>query len=95
MMGLEIPSSAEWASKCRSDGDFCLAARYWNGGINLDIGDRRLSLQISEGKAVDGEPGDSALTFKASEDFWSKMLLPIPPRFHNEMFAAWFRQEYY
>ena len=88
LMGLEIPSSADWAMKCCSDGEFCLAARYWSGGINLEIGDRRLSIQIDEGKAMEGESAEGALTFKAPEEFWSKMLSPIPPRFYNEMFAS-------
>ena len=48
-MGLDIPSSSDWAIKCRNDGEFCLAARYWNGGINLEIGHQRISIQVNEG----------------------------------------------
>ena len=87
-MGLDIPSSSDWAIKCQNDGEFCLAARYWNGGINLEIGDQRISIQVNEGSVADGEALQGALTFKGSEDFWSKMLSPIPPRFFNEMFAS-------
>ena len=87
-MGLDIPSSSDWAIKCQNDGEFCLAARYWNGGINLEIGDQRISIQVSEGSVADGEALQGALTFKGSEDFWSKMLSPTPPRFFNEMFAS-------
>ena len=54
-MGLDIPSSSDWAIKCQNDGEFCLAARYWNGGINLEIGDQRISIQVNEGSVADGE----------------------------------------
>ena len=85
---MDIPSSSDWAIKCQNDGEFCLAARYWNGGINLEIGDQRISIQVNEGSVADGEALQGALTFKGSEDFWAKMLSPIPPRFFNEMFAS-------
>jgi len=87
-MGFEIPNSADWAVKCQNDGEFCLAARYWNGGINLEIGGQRISIQVNEGAVAKGEASEGALTFKGSEDFWAKMLSPIPPRFYNEMFAS-------
>ena len=87
-MLVKIPSSEEWAKKCRDDGEFCLAARYWSGGINLEIDGRSLSIRVNEGSALPGAADSNMLSFKGTEEFWSKMLAALPPRFHNELFAS-------
>ena len=42
-MNTELPEAIAWAALCRDDGEFMLAARHWNGGISISVGERELS----------------------------------------------------
>jgi len=77
-MSLNLPSSEEWTQRCASDGEFMLAARNWNGGITLSVGDTQLEVSVS-----DGQPGNSAATanviaFSGDEAVWEKILAQVP-----------------
>jgi pimeloyl-ACP methyl ester carboxylesterase len=86
--------SATWTSetlraRCAADGEFGVAARFWNGGLRLEIGERRLSLGVADGAATDAEPIDGApgvITLAGPEDVWAQLLAARPPRFANDIF---------
>lgn len=80
--------SADWAEKCRLDGEFLLNARHWQGGLQLAIGDQVLNLSVKDGQVSDQEPEGDVLTYQASEPVWSKLLGSSPPRFHTDVFAV-------
>ena len=63
-MSLDIPTSEERSRRCAEDGEFMLAARKWNGGVALEIGDRQLQVAVADGK-----PGASEIDKKGSISF--------------------------
>ena len=91
-MGVALPGGAEWAQRCEQDGEFALAARHWNGGVALVIGERRLELVVAEGKPETSGalPADAPGVFElhAEESVWERMLAGPPPRFHTDLMAA-------
>ncbi len=100
-MVVALPEASHWAQLCASDGEFQLAARYWNGGVALRVGDQQLSLWVRDGvpetSATQTEKGDVAAThnenpgwvsLQGDADFWSRMLAGPPPRFHTDLLAA-------
>jgi len=87
-MTLQLPNEDEWAKACASDGEFRLAARHWNGGVRLQIGDESIAIKAVDGVISAGSTAQGMLDFKGSETVWQKLLAPVPPRFHNEVTAA-------
>ena len=53
---MQLLSSEEWAQKCNADGEFSIAARYWQGGLKLRVGGQILALTLNSGIAQAGEP---------------------------------------
>lgn len=88
-MTISLPTSDKWASKCADDGEFLLAARHWDGGLELDVAGTRLALSVSE-KGITGEAptGDRVLRFSGPVDLWQRLLAPVPPRFYTDTMAA-------
>ena len=88
-MTLNLPTASQWAEICASDGEFTLAARHWNGGLKLTIGDGELALPCAEGKVCPGDdlPSDGVIEFAGSEDTWAKVLAAVPERFYNDLMA--------
>jgi len=86
-MGIELPSSADWAAACRSDGEFKLAARHWDGGIRLVIGERALDLALRDGIPSAGVADHGVIEFAGTEAVWQQVLEATPPRFHNDVMA--------
>lgn len=81
-------SSAAWAARCRADGEFRLAARYWCGGLVLEMGERTLALTATDGVVAAGRPTTGEiLTYRADAAVWERMLAPLPERFHNDLAA--------
>ncbi len=91
-MTLELPSSADWAQRCAEDGEFQLAARHWNGGLKLGIGEQTLSLRLTNGAASDGASqaldGQGVIEIKGPLELWERLLAPAPERFYTDLFAA-------
>lgn len=87
-MALDLPTSEEWIRRCAADGEFMLAARNWNGGVALDIGDNTLAVSV-----VDGKPGadeinaEGLIGFSGDEVVWEEVLAQVPKRFHNDLMA--------
>ena len=86
--------SETWTSetlwtRCAADGEFRIAARFWSGGLRLEIGGRRLWLGVADGEPTDAEPKDGApgvITLAGPEDIWAQLLAARPPRFANDIF---------
>ncbi len=86
-MTLELPVAQDWADACASDGEFRLAARHWNGGLNLNVGETTLSLRLDDGEVTAGVAEDGVIEFSAEESVWAKFFAETPPRFHNDVMA--------
>ncbi len=87
-MLMAIPDGIEWAQRCARDGEFMLAARHWNGGLVLDIGDSELALSLHKGEpSAAACAGAGVVRYKAPVSVWEKMLAKVPERFHNDLTA--------
>jgi pimeloyl-ACP methyl ester carboxylesterase len=85
-----VITSEELATRCREDPEFRRAARYWNGGLRLDIGDVALAVWIRDGEPS-AEPLDDAsglVAIGGPSDLWDLVLADIPPRFCNDVLPA-------
>ena len=87
-MSVERPTAQQWAKSCAEDGEFMLAARYWDGGLRLVIGAQTLELSVRSG-APDPEADLSGGVIELSADpsVWEKILAAVPERFHNDVMA--------
>ena len=78
-MSLQLPTTKQWAQRCTNDGEFMLAARYWNGGLTLVIGEQEHTLPVSAGKPdANANPQDGVIKLEADEAVWDKRLAPVP-----------------
>ena len=53
---MQLLSNEEWAQKCNADGEFSIAARDWQGGLKLRVGEQTIALTLMSGIAQAGEP---------------------------------------
>jgi pimeloyl-ACP methyl ester carboxylesterase len=85
-----LPSSEKLAAACASDGEFAMAARYWNGGLRLLVDGHVTAVQIKDGKPIAGDPGagPGVVTLSADPEIWGQMLAAVPPRFLNDISSA-------
>jgi pimeloyl-ACP methyl ester carboxylesterase len=89
-----MPVSEAWTSKalataCAGDGEFGLAARFWIGGLRLEIGGDVAAITVADGRPRAGDPGRGAagvVTLTADPAVWAKLLAARPPRFYNDIF---------
>lgn len=93
-MELTLPTSDALAESCAADGEFAMAARYWNGGLRLliDHGDdtTEIGYTVVDGQVHPGPPseGDGVVTLAGDGELWERMLRAVPPRFFNDVSAA-------
>lgn len=80
-----LPSSADAAMRCSSDGEFLLHARHWTGGYRVHIGDHVLGLTVKDGVPVEGVPerGAGVIELSGDREVWEPMLRTVPPRIAN------------
>lgn len=78
------------AQRCAADGEFRLAARYWNGRLRLDLPGGSLGLVFENGASAAGPwaDGPGSLALRAPADVWDKLLMPIPPPMFNDIVPA-------
>ena len=72
------------AAACAGDGEFRIAARFWTGGLRLEIGDALAAVTLTNGAVAAGDPGGDAagvITLTAAAPLWDKLLSARPPRF--------------
>src|SRR5690242_8974710 len=83
-------TTSEFAARCAADGEFRLAARHWDGGLRLIIGDEPLAMTLIGGEPKAGDPGDgpAVITLAGPAELWEQMLLATPPRFTNDVSPA-------
>ena len=83
-----LPTDEGWAALCQDDGEFMLAARHWNGGLRLRVGNRELNLRVISGQpGATAAPADGVMEFSADTSVWKKVLAATPPRFNNDLMA--------
>ena len=86
---MELLDDKQWAQRCRQDGEFMLAARHWQGGLCLHIGEQRIGLTLNDGQPQGGvtEALDGVLSFTGAQSTWEKVLAVQPERFHHDLMA--------
>jgi len=87
-MGVALPTSEEWVQRCEQDGEFMLAARHWNGGLQISVDGSALRLPVRNGEPVATEDDTGQMIeFSGSEATWEKVLAAVPERFNNDLMA--------
>ena len=87
-MSGERPTTQQWAKSCAEDGEFMLAARYWDGGLRLVIGAQTLELSVRSGvPEPDEDLSGGVIELAAEPSVWEKILTAVPERFHNDVMA--------
>jgi len=88
-MSLSLPTAEQWAAACAADGEFQQAARHWDGGLRLQIGDSQLEIALEAGQVRAGASAraEGVITYRGAEEVWTKVLAEIPQRFHNDLMA--------
>ncbi len=87
-MTAELPTAKQWAKSCAEDGEFMLAARYWDGGLRLVIGEQPLELSVRSGNPdPHANLRGGVIEFAADPSVWEKILAAVPERFHNDVMA--------
>jgi hypothetical protein len=75
-----------------SDGEFAIAARFWDGDLLLVSGDDAVRIELTGGRianAASAAKDDSAqIRVIGPSDGWTKLLQPLPPAFYQDLFAA-------
>lgn len=87
-MSVERPTAQQWAKRCAEDGEFMLAARYWEGGLRLVMGAQTLELSVKSGTPdADADLSGGVIELCANPSVWDKILAAVPERFHNDVMA--------
>ena len=78
-----FPTADQLASACNADGEFRLAARFWNGRLRLVAGEHVVDLALDNGVANvrAGEGKSGIIELAAPGDLWEPLLSPVPPGF--------------
>ncbi|MGE5596852.1 MAG: hypothetical protein ACM3S1_12575 [Hyphomicrobiales bacterium] len=90
---MSAPTTAErrLAARAAADGEFRLAARYWDGSLVIDLDGRELAFTIADGRISAGRSGTAMgrdFRLSAPRDVWEKVLAPVPPPFFNDILPA-------
>ncbi len=94
-MTVTLPTEA-LKDALNGDYEFLHAARYWDAGIRITVGDHHYFLKIVGGR-VDRfdvewdifDPYD--ISIGGPEEGWGLMLQPVPPPFYHDFFGVFFR----
>ena len=81
-------TSENLAALCAADGEFRLAARFWNGGMRLRLGETLLGVTLANGAPHAGDPGwqgAGVIDLAAPQEAWDALLAATPPRFTNDI----------
>ncbi|MEM7078994.1 MAG: alpha/beta hydrolase [Pseudomonadota bacterium] len=82
-------NNAQWAARCAADGEFTMAARHWDGGLTVTVGDTQLGLTLRDGAVSAGvnDAQSGVVTYSGAADVWQRLLQQVPERFHNDLVA--------
>jgi pimeloyl-ACP methyl ester carboxylesterase len=89
MSASEAWTSEALAAACAGDGEFRIAARFWTGGLRLEIGEAVAAVSLANGAVGAGDPGRDApgvITLSGEPAVWAQLLAARPPRFYNDIF---------
>lgn len=83
-------TSNELTDRCLADGEFMMAARYWTGGLRLEIGSETVGFVMTEGEPKPVLPAEGAgvITLAATEDLWATITKPVPPPYLHDITSA-------
>jgi len=85
----------ELKQRLHQDGEFRVAARFWNATLRLDMGEASHRLRFEDGSLVDVSPcsADTAcdVFVTASEAEWHELLAPVPRPYYQDLFGAQFQ----
>ncbi|MEM7322290.1 MAG: alpha/beta hydrolase [Actinomycetota bacterium] len=83
-------TTEELSDRIAGDGEFRLAARFWTGGLRLEIGDRTVGFTAVDGAVAPEvpEPGDGVIILSASESVWADLTKAVPQPFFHDITAA-------
>jgi pimeloyl-ACP methyl ester carboxylesterase len=73
---------------CAADGEFCMAARHWTGGLRFEGTRETIGLELVAGELRAGLPDVMApgvIALKASDEVWAELLAAKPKRFYNDV----------
>lgn len=80
------------AARCAADGEFRLAARYWDGSLSIDLDRERIDFMLRDGHlTLSGTPpvgAAGAITLRAPASVWDQVLAPVPQPFFNDIMPA-------
>jgi len=83
-----MPLTAERiAERCADDGEFRLAARYWDGSLSIELGATPLGFRMAAG-AISPGTGDADVTITAPDNVWQQILAAVPPPGLNDIMPA-------
>ena len=75
-----------------ADPEFRIAARFWNGAIRIEIGERAYTLEVCDGAIVRFASASNghahSVRIAAPEEAWRKFLEPVPRAFFHDLGAA-------
>lgn len=76
-----------------TDPEFQLSARYWNGLVKLDFGDRVYIISVHDGSVenIQEDPtmyDPSDLSISASSEGWDELLAEMPRPFYQDIYSA-------
>jgi len=78
--------------RANRDGEFRIAARFWDCRLRLEVGDRARTVAIAGGRVRSVEPaGPDApwdLRIAASPEAWERLLDPVPAPFYQDLYGA-------
>ncbi len=82
-----------------TDPEFQLSARYWNGRVKLDFGDRVYIISVHDGVVENIEEDPTMydpcdLSISASSEGWDKLLAATPRPFYQDMYSASVHHEF-
>ncbi len=76
------------------DGEFKIAARFWDANVRLDVGEQPHIMRVRDGRVVSLCKCDSAeaagydVRISAPEADWEELLRPVPRPFYQDLMAA-------
>ncbi|WP_205736684.1 alpha/beta fold hydrolase [Acidovorax cavernicola] len=87
MSALSQYSANDLSARCRADGEFALCARHWTGGLRLEGDTDAVAIFVDDGRpSADGaDEKFPTITLRASDEVWTALLKPLPPRFMNDI----------
>jgi pimeloyl-ACP methyl ester carboxylesterase len=86
---MALMSAQDWVQRCAQDGEFQMAARDWQGGLCLNIGDHQLALQVNDKQVTAGKAAANhrVIEYSGPESVWMEVLAAVPKRHHHDLMA--------